>query len=255
METPKSRTILNKIHNKTLIVETIFPFTLNQPFKLYKLIVSDSCIQTKLNKLFSDIKKGKNQLDKDFIKNLNLISYIKDMINKLNKINCDLESNSLNYKFVKNKLNYSYIKFLYNSLFEDNKKENILNNQILKNLIIEYYSTLNYIVISNIDNDFNKYIKLTRINEKKNKQVAKLLIIFDEYCYKNSSDIIYHPNIKEIEIIFEDKNINNENLYSKLNIYLSKIKYIETVQKFIFHNINFNKYVPYYNKIFNNNDV
>ena len=255
MEAPKSRTILNKIHNKTLIVQTLFPFTLNQPFKLYKLIVSDSCIQTKLNKLFSDIKKSKNQLDKDFIRNLNIISYIKDMINKLNKINCDLESNSLNYKFVKNKLNYSYIKFLYNSLFEDNKKENILNNQILKNLIIEYYSTLNYIVISNIDNDFNKYIKLTRINEKKNKQVAKLLIIFDEYCYKNSSDIIYHPNIKEIEIIFEDKNINNENLYSKLNIYLSKIKYIETVQKFIFHNINFNKYVPYYNKIFNNNDV
>ena len=69
MDIPKSRTILNKIHNKTLIVETIFPFVLNQPFKLYKLIVSDSSIQSKLNKLFSDIKKGNNQLDKGFIQN------------------------------------------------------------------------------------------------------------------------------------------------------------------------------------------
>ena len=255
METTKSRTILNKIHNKTLIVETIFPLALSQPFKLYKLIVSDSCIQTKLNKLFSDIKKNNNQLDKDFIHNLNTISYIKDIINKLNKINFDLKSVYLNYKFVKSKLNYSYIKFLFNSLLEDNKKENFLNNQILKNIIIEYYSTLNNIVISNIDSDFNKYIKMTRIKEEKNMQVAKLLIIFDEYCYNNSSDAIYHPNIKEIEIIFEDKYSNNENLYSKLNIYLSKIKHIETVQKIIFHNINFNNYVPYYNIIFNNNDV
>ena len=167
MDIPKSRTILNKIHNKTLIVETIFPFVLNQPFKLYKLIVSDSSIQTKLNKLFSDIKKDNNQLDKGFIQNLNTISYIKDIINKLNKINYDLKSDSLNYKFVKSKLNYSYIKFLYNSLLEDNKKENFLNNQILKNIIVEYYSTLNYIVISNVDSDFNKYIKLTRFNEKK----------------------------------------------------------------------------------------
>jgi len=248
MDIPKSRTILNKIHNKTLIVETIFPFVLNQPFKLYKLIVSDSSIKAKLNKLFSDIKKSNNQLDKAFIQNLKTISYIKDIINKLNKINYDLKSDdTLNYKFVKSKLNYSYINFLYN------KKVNFLNNQILKNIIIEYYSTLNYIVISNVDNDFNKYIKLTRFNEKKNKQIAKLLIIFDEYCYSNSCDVIYHPNIKEIEIIFEDKYINNENLYSKLIIYLSKIKHIETIQKIIFHNVNLNNYIPYYNKIFNNN--
>jgi len=256
MDYPKSRTILNKIHNKTLIVETIFPFVLNQPFKLYKLIISDSSIQTKLNKLFSEIKKSNNQLDKGFIQNLNTISYIKDIINKLNKIKYDLKSDTLNYKFVKNKLNYSYIKFLYNSLFEDNKKVNFLNNQILKNIIIEYYSTLNYIVISNVDVDFNKYIKLIRFNEeKKNQHMAKLLLIFDEYCYNNSCDVIYHPNIKEIEIIFEDKYINNEDLYSKLNIYLSKIKHIETIQKIIFHNINLNNYIPYYNKIFNNNSV
>ena len=169
MNYPKSRTILNKIHNKTLIVETIFPFVLNQPFKLYKLIISDSSIQTKLNKLFSEIKKSNNQLDKGFIQNLNTISYIKDIINKLNKIKYDLKSDTLNYKFVKNKLNYAYIKFLYNSLFEDNKKVNFLNNQILKNIIIEYYSTLNYIVISNVDVDFNKYIKLIRFNEEKKK--------------------------------------------------------------------------------------
>ena len=70
MRKNKYTSILNKIAFKPLIMESIFPLLLNRLSILYHIISKDDILKTKLNKLFSDVKKKANNLGDEFITNL-----------------------------------------------------------------------------------------------------------------------------------------------------------------------------------------
>ena len=263
MENNNIRILLKKIENKPLILEQIFPFMLKRPYILYNLISTDSNLKKKLNDIFGNIKMKNNQLGEKYCENLLLYSHIKDIIDKIQQILESQKNKSITYKYIKNNINFSFIGYLYKSLLKkpEIKNKKYIKNDILKGIILDYYSLLNNIVLTYAPYlDFEYSLAIDEMNKKskeknKNKQNIKLLLIFDENCFYNCvKNNALSINIKEVEIIFGDKFIYYDNLFTKLNLYLSKIKYLNNVNKIIIHNLYYDNYLNLYddnNKIIN----
>jgi len=248
--------ILNKIKNKPIIIERIFSYTLNRPYILYHLISNDNHLKDKLNNTFTDVNKTKNNLGEEFCQNLTIYSNIKDIINKIEELLKEKENKPFTYTYIKNNLEYSYMNFLYTSLMKSKKMKKIkklVNEEMIKKIFIEIYSVLKdvdliYLPYPYMENEYIKLIedmnKFTKEQNKK-KQKIKLLLIFDENCFYNSEkyNLLNNSNIYEIEIIFGNKFIHYDNLLEKINLFLSKIKNLEKIQKLTFHNLNYDNYL------------
>ena len=260
MKSSKNINILNKINNKPIIIEKIFAFSLNRPLILYYLVSEDNHLKNKLNNLFSDVKKDKNDLGEEFCQNLTTYSYYKDIINILSDLLKEKNNKTLTYAYIKNELNYSFINNLNTSLLKLRRIKEIkkyIKDDILLKIFIEYYTTLEnftlvYLPSPYMESDYFKLIEdINKNSNEKNKmkQKIKLLLIFDENCFYNSKKykLLNYPNIYEIEIFFGNKFIYYDNLLEKLNIYLSKIKYLENINKIIFHNLSYDNYLNLYN--------
>lgn len=268
MEQDQYISIFNKINNKPLIMEKIFPFILNRPCILVQIISRDVFLKNKLNQIFSKVKKKKNLLDKEFLNNLELYSLLREMTKKLKEWYEEVKDKHLTKNFLKNEINYSFLKYLVGKLKIYRYSNSILISSfddinVLIGVVKEYYSSLDNAVIiyfSNnnlIDDEYMHYI--SDVNEKskeknKIKQIIKLLLIIDENEFSkinNNINLIRYPYINELELIFED-NISLDNLFLYFNSYLSKIEYLENINRIIFHNKISNNYLTDNNVKINN---
>ena len=95
--------ILNKINNKTILMQNIFPLILNRPTILIHLISDDNKLKSQLNNIFSGIKKKKNNLEKELINNLSFYSYLRRIVYELNKWYFKINEYIVNEKLFNNK--------------------------------------------------------------------------------------------------------------------------------------------------------
>ena len=139
----------------------------------------------------------------------------------------------INYDFLEKVLNFSYLNYLYTKLTDltKQKKYNNLNNKSLKSIVFDFYSSLPKVIIAlsadknnSLDDEFLDYIENANKTCKdinKIKQNMKLLITI---CEKKELKQVYqrikYYNINEIEIFF------------KIQIYVSKIYFIILVNFF-----------------------
>ena len=237
--------ILNKIRYKPYIIETLFPYLLNRPSILDSIISNDNILKKKLNSLFSNVKRKSNKLGQEFTMSLETYSLIREMLNSLEKLFQEIKTKPITYNFLRNDLNYSYINYLKSQLkilFFNFIYRCLDDIEMTKGLIKDYYSTLEYSILSYIPSDYEYLNMIEIMNENsmtKNKinQKIKLLLIIDENNFYNSKNkIISYPNITEIELLFNKENITKDNLFFKFNLFLSKIEYLENINKIIFHN-------------------
>ena len=178
MKSSKNINILNKINNKPIIIEKIFAFSLNRPLILYYLVSEDNHLKNKLNNLFSDVKKDKNDLGEEFCQNLTTYSYYKDIINILSDLLKEKNNKTLTYAYIKNELNYSFINNLNTSLLKLRRIKEIkkyLKDDILLKIFIEYYTTLEnftlvYLPSPYMESDYFKLIEdINKNSNEKNK--------------------------------------------------------------------------------------
>ena len=255
--------ILNKIKNKPLIIEKIFPFTIKRLSILYDLIRIDNILKAKLNNIFSDVPKYKNSLPEEFQNNLILYPNIEKIYNELNKCYNKLKKNSYTYTYIKDKLNFSFIGYIFNQLIA-NKKLKKINIESLKGILFDFYSTLPNISLifspnikNNLEESYFNYINtINKYSKERNKtkQNIRLILIIDEnYFYNKITEIIKYLNIKEIELFLEPTDESYSNLFLNLNNYLSNIEYLHNINKIIIHNKNSNNYYTDNNTKITNN--
>lgn len=177
---------LNKINNKSLIIEKICPFILKRPFILYNLISIDNILKAKLNNIFSGVKINKNKLSEEFKNNLIFYSTLKDIHDELKNCYNKLNNNQCTYNFIKNELHFSFIQYLNN--FIQNKFNNI-NIESLKGFIFDFYTTLPNISLIflpkkkySLESKYFNYIKtINKYSNERNKikQNINLILIID----------------------------------------------------------------------------
>ena len=247
--------LLRKINSKPLIMEKIFSYSLSRPNILVLLISKDKELVKKLNEIFSKVSKTSSGLDKEFMDNLFKYSKIRELKDTIEKYYKKIKNSNLTYDDLKNKYNFSLMNYLFNEMkkylkynFEDIYEE-------LKGLIYGFFEILDNVVLTLLPQKYQyldgNYIFITarqnQLSQEKyrNKQKVKLIFLFDENYFFNN---IYYPvklkNIEEIEIFFEKKfeelyKMNIHQLHKYLNNYLSKIEYLDCINKINFHNIEY----------------
>ena len=149
---------LNKIKNKAIIMERIYPYILKRGCILPYLISEDLFLKQKLNNIFSKVNKKNNKLGEEFCMNLEKYSVIRIFIDQLDKSLNEITSKNISYNFIKSKLNYSYINYLYNSL-KDYKNKNYfffhIDTFYLKGIITDYYISLDKAIYIFLPKDKN----------------------------------------------------------------------------------------------------
>ena len=247
--------LLRKINSKPLIMEKIFSYSLSRPNILVLLISKDKELVKKLNEIFSKVSKTSSGLDKEFMDNLFKYSKIRELKDTIEKYYKKIQNSNLTYDDLKNKYNFSLMNYLFNEMkkylkynFEDIYEE-------LKGLIYGFFETLDNVVLTLLPQKYQyldgNYIFITarqnQLSQEKyrNKQKVKLIFLFDENYFFNN---IYYPvklkNIEEIEIFFTKQfeelyKMNIHQLHIYLNNYLSKIEYLDCINKINFHNIEY----------------
>ena len=260
--------ILNKIKFKPLIIEKIFSYSLNRSYALFELISNDLFLKRKLNTIFSNISQIKNKLNEEYNNNLLYLLFIKEIKIKLEQWIKEKQIKSISYNMIKYEIKYSFIQYIYNlsikyaKTFESTQitKNNckyshfVLNQNIIKGIILDYCSLLDNFVItlfpkdSNyLDNEYIDFIEEQTVRSgTKNKmtQNIKLILIFDENnYYRQIIKEIKYSNIKEIAIIFDDEKLIKNSLLKDFDKYLSNIKHLENINKIIFFNKTYNNYL------------
>jgi len=247
--------LLRKINCKPLIMEKIFSYSLSRPNILLLLISKDKELVKKLNEIFSKVSKTSSRLDKEFMNNLFKYSKIRELNNVIEQCYRQMEKNNIAYDNLKDKYKFSLMNYLFDEVKEHLGYDDflIIDENMIKGLIYGFYSTLDNVILTFLPQKYQyldgNYIFITGRQNKlsqekyKNKQKVKLIFLFDQnYFFNNIYYSVELTNIEEIEIIFEPnleelykKNIHQLHIY--LNNYLSKIEYLDSINKISFHNI------------------
>ena len=257
--------LLNKIKHKPLLIEKIFPFTLNRPF-IYPFIVDHyPLLKFELRATYKSLKKN-NKLSNDINK-----IFIKFIIYRiLYQSNFDLYLQNLDYIM---QFNYYFTKLSYLEIYrhifevifvkkEIIKKENfnyftfganVPKGQGLDNFIIDYfqYHKKLYLFFSFLEEDFKdkinmniEYFEKIKINNKYKFEVD-IFFIFNEIKSKNKYDfkdnyIKFGEYFKINNIYFvisqeynSPSNTFLEQMYNFVNI-ISNDNNINNVKKIIF---------------------
>ena len=247
--------LLRKINCKPLIMEKIFSYSLSRPNILLLLISKDKELVKKLNEIFSKVSKTSSRLDKEFMNNLFKYSKIRELNNVIEQCYQQIEKNNIAYDNLKDKYKFSLMNYLFDEVKKHLRYDDflIIDENMIKGLIYGFYSTLDNVILTFLPQKYQyldgNYIFITGRQNKlsqekyKNKQKVKLIFLFDQnYFFNNIYYSVELTNIEEIEIIFEPnleelykKNIHQLHIY--LNNYLSKIEYLDSINKINFHNI------------------
>ena len=236
--------ILHKIKHKPLIIEYIFPFLKNEPYKFFHIIDKDQKLKDLLNSLFSNIKIS-NTLTKEINENIYLIKILKRIQNNLatNENNKDLN-------------------LFTNETFEETGIKDVVDPSFLlyksKAYLNPYEEKLPILISSMIDIVFNeqernKKIKLVYLPNLNNKYLD------GKYLYKNLSLNNENNNInsnKEIEVLFciidDNEYYNNKFAILKKEIIINEVYfiYIKGNKK-----INLNEAIEKYLNLLNKNII
>ena len=247
--------ILRKIKHKPIIVEHIFSFIKDEPYKFLYLIEKDTTLKNSLNSTFNLVIKG-NTFSKELNYNIQLIK----MYKKIQKF-CRNQKifNYSPYEFetyvIENTIDPSFIIYKSKEIF----RLLIQNNKSYKSKINPSNSSLIDIVFHENDNEHfnlvylppnkNKYkdgfIK-QRINEIK--QIDTLYCIIDDNQYYNDNLYIINKDIIINNIFFIYlKSIKEIDIYKAIEKYLNLLNK-NKIKKITFGDSFFNEIDSNYGK-------
>ena len=231
--------ILQKIDHKPLIVEYIFSFIKNKPYKFLNLIEKDKILKNKINSQFSLANKDNSfsQETNNNIKLLIIYKKYKEILNQFKDKDASILSNhAFENSLTKDELDPSFI--LYKSKYILNQ---INKDKALNDLSLEGLSEITF-----NEQEKNEHIELVLLPSKKKKFKDGLYIeknlnnendLKDNKCLNKEIDILYCI-IDDNEYYLDDiphinKNIIINELYF---IYIKGIKDIniyDSIEKYL----------------------
>ena len=269
--------ILQLINHKPLIVENIFSFIKDEPYKFMHLIEKDEILKDSINKTFSIVKQ-KNEFSEDLNTNIQLIIILIHFRQDL-RYTRNINITNINYitsfenDGIKNNIDPSF--FLYESkiLTESAKQTISFNTSLVKPSIsslidIIFNETIKnerieLVLLPSKDNKYkdgiylNSYLNNENINCL-NKEIERLYCIIDDNEYYLEKNLIVKKDIILNNVCFyyckENKDINIYNAIEKyLNLLNKKnIKQITFCSNFFLLDkklINGKKSFEYFEKI------
>ena len=269
--------ILQLINHKPLIVENIFSFIKDEPYKFMHLIEKDEILKNSINKTFSIVKQ-KNEFSEDLNTNIQLIIiliHFRQELRYTRNINITniINITSFENDEIKNNIDPSF--FLYESkiLTERAKQSISFNTSLVKPSIsslidIIFNETIKnerieLVLLPSKDNKYkdgiylNSYLNNENINCL-NKEIERLYCIIDDNEYYLEKNLIIKKDIILNNVCFyyckENKDINIYNAIEKyLNLLNKKnIKQITFCSNFFLLDkklINGKKSFEYFEKI------
>jgi hypothetical protein len=269
--------ILQLINHKPLIVENIFSFIKDEPYKFMHLIEKDEILKDSINKTFSIVKQ-KNEFSEDLNTNIQLIIiliHFRQELRNIRNINITniINITSFENDEIKNNIDPSF--FLYESkiLTERAKQSISFNTSLVKPSIsslidIIFNETIKnerieLVLLPSKDNKYkdgiylNSYLNNENINCL-NKEIERLYCIIDDNEYYLEKNLIIKKDIILNNVCFyyckENKDINIYNAIEKyLNLLNKKnIKQITFCSNFFLLDkklINGKKSFEYFEKI------
>ena len=244
--------ILQKIDHKPLIVEYIFSFIKNKPYKFLNLIEKDKILKNKINSQFSLANKDNSfsQETNNNIKLLIIYKKFKEILNQFKDKDASILSNhAFENSLTKDELDPSFILYKSKYILDKINKDKTLNDLSLEGLSEITFN----------EQEKNEHIELVLLPSKKKKFKDGLYIeknlnnenyLNNNNCLNKEIDILYciiddneyylddipHINkniiINELYFIYikgiKDININNsiEKYLNILNINIKNIKQI-----------------------------
>ena len=229
--------ILHKINHKPLIIEYIFSFLKNEPYKFFLIIEKDQKLKDLLNSMISSIKTN-NTLSKGINENICLITIIKSFQRSLTTVkdNKDLnifKNETFEETGVKNIKDPSFLVYKTNHYLDKYKVKqpisitsliDITFNEQEKNEKIKLVY-LPYLNNKYIDGNYlHKYLSLNnkKNNDNSNNEIEVLFCIFDDNEYFNYNLLTFKKEIIINEVYFiYIKGNKNINLFEAIEKYLN----------------------------------
>ena len=235
------KSILQKINDKPLIVEYIFSFVKDKPYKFLNLIEKDQILKEAINSRFSQVTKN-NNFSKEINENIQVILLYKKYREILHQYrNIDIKIfNKYNYekKIIYN-LDPSFLVYKSNYIFNNISGNNSLFKPSMESLIEiafhekEKYEHIQLCLLPSKKNKFKDglYIR-TNLNKKNkknktndnicsNKEIDVLYCIIDDNEYYLDEIPCINENIKINEVYFiYIKGLKNINIYNAMEKYL-----------------------------------
>ena len=228
--------ILQKINHKPLLVEKLFSYIKDEPFKFLHIIEKDQILKESINSLFFNVKK-KNLFSKEINDNIGLLLYYKQYKeicrqNK-NKDNIvfqkyDIEKNIINN--IKNISDPSFILYKANSFANMINLDKSLPNPSIEGLYDislneqEKYEHIQIVLLPDKSNKYKDYLYIQKNLRNKNsncmnKEIDTLYCVIDDNEYFLDKNLYINDNIIINKIYFiyikGDKDINIINAIQK----------------------------------------
>ena len=259
------KSILQNIVHKPILVEFIFPYIKNEPFKFLHIIEKDQTLKESINSQFFNVKKN-NLISKEINDNIKTIIFFKkykEMFrqykNKYNKY-----FNKYNYEknITKDNSDPSFIVYKSKYILNEIKRDESLPDSMLESLIDislneqEKYEHIHlaFLPATNknkykdylyIQKNLNNNNNLEKNNNCKNKEIDTLYCIIDDNEYYLNLNLIINKNIiiNEIYFIYIEgiKDININDAVSKYLNALNKINIKQITFGHSFYSIEINK--------------
>ena len=186
--------ILQKINHKPLLVENIFSYIKNKPFKFLHIIEKDKTLKESINSRFFNVKKN-NLFSKEINDNISLIIFYKKFI-EMFRVFKDEDSKTFQKFFiekemVKNKSDPSFIIYKTNSLFDRLSIDKSLRNLSFEGLIDialneqEKYEHIHLTLLPQNNHNYKDYLYIQK-NLKNNNDLDK-----NNNCMNKVIDIFY----------------------------------------------------------------
>ena len=228
--------ILQKINHKPLLVEKLFSYIKDEPFKFLHIIEKDQILKESINSLFFNVKK-KNLFSKEINDNIGLLLYYKQykeiFRQNKNKDNIvfqkyDIEKNIINN--IKNISDPSFILYKANSFANMINLDKSLPNPSIEGLYDislneqEKYEHIQIVLLPDKSNKYKDYLYIQKNLRNKNsncmnKEIDTLYCVIDDNEYFLDKNLYINDNIIINKIYFiyikGDKDINIINAIQK----------------------------------------
>ena len=228
--------LLQKINHKPLLVEKLFSYIKDEPFKFLHIIEKDQILKESINSLFFNVKK-KNLFSKEINDNIGLLLYYKQykeiFRQNKNKDNIvfqkyDIEKNIINN--IKNISDPSFILYKANSFANMINLDKSLPNPSIEGLYDislneqEKYEHIQIVLLPDKSNKYKDYLYIQKNLRNKNsncmnKEIDTLYCVIDDNEYFLDKNLYINDNIIINKIYFiyikGDKDINIINAIQK----------------------------------------
>ena len=261
--------ILQNINHKPIIVEYIFSYIKNDPYKFLRLMEKDQTLKESINSQFFNVKKN-NLFSKEMNDNIELIIFYKKYIEIFrsykNKDYNIFQKNDYEENITKNNSDPSFILYKSQSISNlINKNESFKNIEGLIDIALneqEKYEHIQLVYLPSNNNNYkdslyikknlNNDIDLDKNHNCKNKEIDTLYCIIDDNEYYLDENLHINKNIIINEIYFiYIKGIKNINLNDAIEKYLNSLNK-KNIKQFTygysFYKVDIDKKIPWYNR-------